>query len=47
MIRVVRAVPTGAKALADLLLEVDDFYGEPTRETVGSKLANINSALFR
>lgn len=46
MIRVTRAVSADAKALAELLQEVDNFYGEPARETIDSKLANINSALF-
>jgi ribosomal protein S18 acetylase RimI-like enzyme len=46
MIRVVRATPTDAEDLAELLQELDEFYGGAARETVSGKLANIDSALF-
>jgi GNAT superfamily N-acetyltransferase len=46
MIRIVLAAPADAEALAQLLQEVDEFYGESAREALDSKLTNIFSALF-
>jgi GNAT superfamily N-acetyltransferase len=46
MIIVSDATPGDATAIADLMQEMDLFYGEQESETSTSKVASINSALF-
>lgn len=46
MISILPAAPADAAPLAELLLEMDKFYGESSIESVEAKIAGINSALF-
>lgn len=43
---VTHAMPTDVNELAELFLEMDQFYGESSQESVEAKISNINGALF-
>lgn len=46
MVTITDAEPRDARALADLLLEMEQFYGGKDLETAETKVGHINSALF-
>ena len=46
MISIRSAIAADAAPLAELLLEMNRFYGESSIESVDAKIAGINSALF-
>lgn len=46
MLTIVDAKPADAAAIADLFIEMDNFYGESIMESSAEKLPQINSVLF-
>lgn len=46
VITITAAKPRDARALAELLQEMNRFYGEQTVEPVDTKISNISSVLF-
>jgi GNAT superfamily N-acetyltransferase len=46
VITISAATPADLQALAELMQEMDDFYGEMTRESLAVKADNIQAALF-